>query len=113
MTNGEGADLIVETVGGDNLKQSIAALRMGGQISIMGMLNGLEIGLDALVLLTKQATIRGMEVGSKSDFEAMNREIEIHQIHPVVGQIFSFDQTQAAFEYLEKGQHFGKVVITL
>jgi NADPH:quinone reductase-like Zn-dependent oxidoreductase len=113
MTNGEGADLIVETVGGDNLKQSIAALRMGGHISIMGMLNGLEIGLDALVLLIKQVTIRGMEVGSKSDFEVMNQAILTNDVHPVVDAKFTLDQIQAAFEYLEKAQHFGKVVITL
>lgn len=113
MTNGEGADLIVETVGGDNLKHSIAALRMGGHISIMGLLNGLEIGLDALVLLNKQATIRGMEVGSKSDFEAMNQAILSNDIHPVVDEKFSLEQAQAAFESLEKGQHFGKIAITL
>lgn len=91
----------------------IAVLRMGGHISIMGMLNGLEIGLDALVFLTKQVTIRGMEVGSKSDFEAMNQAILTNDIHPVLDAKFTLDQIQAAFEYLEKGQHFGKVVITL
>lgn len=113
FTNGEGADLVVETVGGENLQKSINALRMGGHISVMGLLNGFDIGLNALSLLVKQATIKGMEVGSTNDFEAMNRAIAANNIYPVIDQKFSFDQTQAAFEYLESGSHFGKVIITL
>ncbi len=38
--------------------------------------------------------------------------VEANRIHPVIDKIFSFEQTQAAFEYLEKGSHFGKIVIT-
>lgn len=113
FTAGKGADLIVETVGGQNLRKSVAALRMGGHISVMGLLAELETGLDTLSLLYKQATIKGMEVGSTEDFEAMNQAIITHDIHPVIDARFSFDQTQAAFKYLEQGKHFGKVVITL
>lgn len=112
FTNGKGVDLVVETVGGQNLQKSIAALRMGGHISIMGLLAELETRLETLALLYKQATIKGMEVGNTTDFEAMNQAIIAHNIHPVIDVKFTLDQTQAAFEYLEKGQHFGKVVIT-
>lgn len=112
FTSGEGVDLVVETVGGQNLKKSIAALRMGGHVSIMGLLAELETSLDTLALLYKQATIRGMEVGSTQDFEDTNRAIVAHDIHPVIDAKFSLDQSPAAFEYLEQGQHFGKVVIT-
>jgi NADPH:quinone reductase-like Zn-dependent oxidoreductase len=112
LTNGKGADLIVETVGGKNLQKSINALRMGGHISIMGLLTELEASFDTLSLLYKQATIKGMEVGSTTDFAAMNQFIVAHDIHPVIDVKFSLDQTQAAFKYLEQGQHFGKVIIT-
>ncbi|XGV94679.1 MAG: NAD(P)-dependent alcohol dehydrogenase [Leptolyngbya sp. BL-A-14] len=113
FTAGEGVDLVVETVGGKNLQTSIAALRMGGHISIMGLLAELDTSFNTLSLLYKQATIKGMEVGSTADFEAMNQTIAAHDIHPVIDAKFSLDQTQAAFEYLEQGQHFGKVVITI
>lgn len=113
LTDQQGVDIVIESIGGRNLQKSIDGLRIGGHISVMGMLDSMDICINALSLLTKQATIRGMDGGSKSDFEAMNREIEIHQIYPVVGQIFSFNQIQAAFEYLDQGSHFGKVVITL
>lgn len=113
FTDGQGADLIIETVGGQNLQKSLNALRMGGHISVMGLLDGFETSINALALLHQQATIKGMEVGSTYDFEAMNQAIAFHDIHPVIDKVFDFDETQAAFEYLEKGMHFGKVVIKL
>jgi NADPH:quinone reductase-like Zn-dependent oxidoreductase len=96
ITDGKGADVVVETVGGANLQRSLNAVRMGGYIAVVGLLDGFEATVNTLDLLHQQATIRGMEVGSTKDFEAMNAAI---------------DQTQAAFQYLEQGQHFGKVVI--
>lgn len=47
----------------------------------MGMLDGMDMCMNALSLLTKQATVKGMEVGNTKAFSAMNRAIEIHQIH--------------------------------
>ena len=111
FTESLGADLVVETVGGQNLQRSLNALRMGGHISLVGLLDGFETSLNSLSLLHQQATIRGMEVGNTQDFVAMNRAIEAHDIHPVIDKIFPVEQTQAAFEYLEGGLHFGKIAI--
>jgi NADPH:quinone reductase-like Zn-dependent oxidoreductase len=113
VTEGQGADVVVETVGGQNLQRSLNALRMGGHISIVGLLDGFESTLNTLTLLHQQATIRGMEVGSTVDFEAMNGAIVTHHIHPVIDKAFTLDKAQQAFEYLERGLHFGKIVITL
>lgn len=112
ITEGRGADVVLETVGGSNLQRSLNALRMGGYISVVGLLDGFEATINTLTLLHQQATIRGMEVGSTADFEAMNGAIATHHIRPVIDKTFTVDQTQQAFEYLEQGLHFGKVVIT-
>lgn len=112
VTHGCGVDVVVETVGGRSLQRSLNAVRMGGHISIVGLLDGFESTVNILTLLHQQATIQGMEVGSTQDFEAMNQAIAIHNIHPVIDKTFTLDQTQHAFEYLEQGLHFGKVVIT-
>jgi NADPH:quinone reductase-like Zn-dependent oxidoreductase len=111
FTEGKGVDLVVETVGGENLQRSLNVLCMGGHISIMGVLNGFYTTLHTLTLLNKQATIKGMEVGGKQDFETMNQTVKACNIHPVIDKVFSFEQVQQAFEYLEKGLHFGKVAI--
>ena len=112
MTLGKGADVIIETVGGSNLDRSLNALRMGGYISVVGLLDGMNSNINVLALIHQQATIRGLEVGSTHQFEAMNREIEARNIHPIVDRIFPVEQIQEAFEYLEKGLHFGKVIVS-
>jgi NADPH:quinone reductase-like Zn-dependent oxidoreductase len=111
FTQGNGVDMVVETVGGENLGRSLNVLRMGGHISILGVLDGFDTQLDTLTLLNKQATIKGMEVGSKQDFAEMNRAIAANDIHPVIDKVFPFEQAQQAFEYLDRGLHFGKVAI--
>jgi NADPH:quinone reductase-like Zn-dependent oxidoreductase len=113
MTNGKGVDVIIETVGGNNIERSLNALKMGGHISIIGLLDGFEAKINVLSLLHQHATIRGMEVGSKQDFAEMNRAIAVNDIHPVIDKIFPFEQAQQAFKYLDQGLHFGKVAIAI
>ena len=50
-------------------------------------------------------------VGSRAMFEQMNKALELRQVHPVVDQVFEFDQAQEAYRFLESQRHFGKVVI--
>ena len=113
MTEDKGVDAIVETVGGSNLARSLNALKMGGHISIVGLLDGFEAKIDVLALIHQQATIRGLEVGGTHQFEEMNRTIEALNIHPVIDRIFPLEQTQEALAYLERGSHFGKVIVSL
>lgn len=112
MTEGKGVDVVVETVGGSNLGRSLAALRMGGHVSIVGLLDGFESKIDILSLIHQQATIRGLEVGGTHQFKEMNRAIEACNLHPVIDRIFPLEQIQEALSYLETGSHFGKVVVS-
>ncbi|MBD2258299.1 NAD(P)-dependent alcohol dehydrogenase [Pseudanabaena sp. FACHB-2040] len=113
VTAGNGADIVIETVGGQNLQRSLNTVRMGGYVPVVGLLDGFDANINALTLLHQQATIKGLEVGSTQDFSEMNQAIESHNIHPVIDRVFSFEQAQSAFEYLEQGLHFGKVVVTV
>jgi len=110
-TAGEGADLVVETVGGDNLNQSLEALRFDGHISIVGFLEGMQSPLNLVSLNLKRAKIHGLSVGSRQDFANMNQAISVNAIRPVIDRTFPFTAAQDAFLYLASGQHFGKVVI--
>ncbi|MGL5793233.1 MAG: zinc-dependent alcohol dehydrogenase family protein [Waterburya sp.] len=113
MTDGKGVDVIVETVGGINIDRSLNVLKMGGYISVVGLLDGFEAKINVLSLLHQHATIRGMEVGSKQDFAEMNRAIAAKNIHPIIDKVFPFEQAQQAFGYLDRGLHFGKVAIAI
>lgn len=110
-TAGEGADLVVETVGGVNLNQSLEALRFDGHISVVGFLEGMQSPLNLVSLNLKRAKIHGLSVGSRQDFANMNQAISVNAIRPVIDRAFPFTAAQDAFRYLASGQHFGKVVI--
>lgn len=111
ITDDQGVDVIVETVGGSNLNKSIDALRLDGHISIVGFLEGMESQINLVSLNLKRAKINGLSVGSRQDFSDMLRAISANNIKPVIDQSFSFENIIEAFSYLESGNHFGKIVI--
>ncbi len=108
-TGGRGVDAVVETVGGDNLNRSLQALKMQGHLALMGLIQGTVAPLNVLTVLAQHASIRGLEVGSVEDFEAMNRAIAASRLHPIIDRTFPVDQVQDALRYLEAGHHFGKI----
>ena len=56
-------------------------------------------------------TLGSITVGSRADFEAMNRAIAQHRLRPVIDRVFPFDAAQHADRHFESRAHFGKVVI--
>lgn len=111
LTGGRGVDVVVEVGGGETLPQSLRAVRMGGQISMIGVLSGIATDLDVTKVLMNRVRIQGILVGDRDRFEAMNRAFEVSEIHPVVDRVFSFEDAVEAFEHLQAGRHFGKIVI--
>ena len=111
MTDSEGADVVVETVGGSNLNKSLEALRLDGHISVVGFLAGVQSPINLISLNLKRAKISGLSVGSRQDFADMLKAISANKIKPVIDRTFPLDQTAEAFAYLESGGHFGKIVI--
>ena len=110
LTGGRGADLVVDVGGPGSLARSIAALRYCGHVSVVGNLAG-KATIDPAALFAKRASMCGIQVGSRDMFEAMNRAIEVAKLEPVIDRVFDFKDARAAYEYLESGKHFGKVVI--
>ncbi len=113
LTGGRGVDIVVEVGGAGTLAQSIKAVRMGGHISLIGVLAGQSGEVNPLPAVMKGVRIHGIYVGSREMMEAMNRVISLHGIRPVVDRTFAFGEAQQAFRHLESGAHFGKVVITI
>jgi NADPH:quinone reductase-like Zn-dependent oxidoreductase len=109
QTGGAGVDLVVEVGGAGTLERSIRAVRYGGRIALIGVLAAGTF--NPVGLLMRGVTVRGIFVGSRAMFVAMNRFVEEHAIRPVVDRTFPFDQAADAFRYLESAAHFGKVVI--
>lgn len=109
---GTGVDLVVEVGGAGTLERSVKATRYGGRVALIGVLAG-GGNFNPIQVLMKAVTVRGVFVGSREMFEAMNGLIEQARIRPVIDRVFPFAQTVEAFRYLESGSHFGKVVIAV
>jgi NADPH:quinone reductase-like Zn-dependent oxidoreductase len=112
LTGGRGVDHIIEVGGPGTLGKSLRAVRMGGRVSLIGVLSGTSAGdVNFLPILMRNIQVQGIFVGSRAMFEAMNRAIALHQLRPMVDRVFAFEQAAEALKYLESGAHFGKVVI--
>ncbi|WP_236256010.1 zinc-dependent alcohol dehydrogenase family protein [Streptomyces hygroscopicus] len=110
LTDG-GADRVVEIGGAGTLSQSIDAVAYGGQIALVGNLAS-GSGMDITRFFRRAATLRSISVGSRSDFEQMNKVIARHRLRPVIDRVFPFDEAPEAFSHFEKGSRVGKVVIS-
>jgi NADPH:quinone reductase-like Zn-dependent oxidoreductase len=111
-TGGRGVDIVVETTG-STLPASLAATAFGGFVGVIGFVGGFTAEIDVRRLLGPMLRVQGIAVGSRSGFEAMNRAIDAHRLKPVVDRVFPLAETGEAFARLERGQHFGKIAVTL
>jgi NADPH:quinone reductase-like Zn-dependent oxidoreductase len=113
LTGGIGVHQVLEVGGKDSLPQSLAALAPGGHIALIGGLGGFGGEVPAMALLSSNATVSGVYVGSRAHFEAMNAFIERHKIKPVVDRVLDFDDAAAAYDLMASGRFFGKIVIRI
>ncbi|MEM8962139.1 MAG: NAD(P)-dependent alcohol dehydrogenase [Acidobacteriota bacterium] len=113
LTGGRGVDHVVEVGGSGTLMQSLRAVRIGGHISMIGVLSGRQDKLDVVPILMQNIRVQGVLVASRDSFVDMNRAITAHQLEPVVDRVFPFAEAPDAFAHLAAGKHLGKVVIEL
>lgn len=108
-----GAHRVVEVGGAETINEALRAVRVGGEIAIIGVLSGVKAEIALTKVLMNGVNLRGIMVGSRELFEQMNRAIVAHELRPVVDRVFDFDDAPEAFAYLTRGAHFGKVCIRL
>jgi NADPH:quinone reductase-like Zn-dependent oxidoreductase len=113
-TGGEGVDLIIEVGGVATLPRSLRALRIGGSIAQVGVLSGsAEPAIFPIAsVLHKQVRVQGIYVGSRKDFQDLNRAIALTQLRPV-GENFHWSEAREALGRMEEASHFGKLVLTV
>ncbi len=111
ITGGRGVDFVMEVGGAGTLTESLRAITLMGHVAIIGVLAGAAEPLQIGSMIATGAKLQGVSVGSRAQFEAMCRAIELHRIEPVVDKVFPFTEARAAFEAMRAGEHFGKIVL--
>jgi len=111
LTDGRGADLIVEVGGAGTLARSFRSANANSRIAIVGLLAG-SAGGEGFDFMSWLASTYRTGTGSRQDFEQMNKAIAFHRLRPVLDRTFLFAEAPAAFEYFNAQKHFGKVIIS-
>jgi len=112
-TGGAGVDHVVELGGAGTLGESLQAVGLGGQISLIGVLAGASQDLNILPIVMRNVRVQGIFVGHREGFEAMNRAIEHSGLVPVIDRTFPMEDVRSAFEWMAAGSHFGKICLEI
>jgi NADPH:quinone reductase-like Zn-dependent oxidoreductase len=113
LTGGEGADHVLELGGGGTFARSVRATRVGGTVSLIGVLAGNSAEVNLAPILMQNIRVQGVLVGSRDTFEALLRAAAAHELRPVVDRVFPFAEAPQAFGHLAAQRHFGKIVVRM
>lgn len=113
LTQGRGVDAVVEVGGPGTLPQSIAAARVGGHISLIGVLTGWGGEVPTSEAMWKNVTIAGITVGSHDHQRDMTRALEAASFRPVIDSSFALENISDAFKLQESQKHFGKICLSM
>lgn len=113
LTDGRGVDHVVEVGGAGTLEQSLRAIRVGGEVSVIGVLSGAASEINIVPILMQHLRLQGILVGSREAFVRMNRAFAVHRLRPVVDRVVPMSQAREAFEYMAAGSHLGKICISM
>jgi NADPH:quinone reductase-like Zn-dependent oxidoreductase len=113
LTANVGVDHVLEVGGRDTLPRALEALGFEGHVAMIGGLSGFASDVPVGRLMGSGASVTGIYVGSRADFEAMNRFITQHKLRPVVDRVFEFADAPKAYDFMDNGSYFGKIVIRM
>jgi NADPH:quinone reductase-like Zn-dependent oxidoreductase len=113
LTAGRGVDHVLEVGGAGTLARSIGATRVGGTISMIGLLARSENNPPIMPAALDCMSVNGVYVGSRAMFEDLLVACAVNQIRPVIDRVFDFQDVKQAYAYLASQAHVGKIVIRL
>jgi zinc-binding alcohol dehydrogenase/oxidoreductase len=112
-TEGEGVDVVLESVGQATFPGSVTAVKPGGRIVTFSTTTGGTPAINIRELFSKQASILGTMMGSPLDFTGLLELYRAHSLHPVIDRIYPLAEVGAAFARLAAAEQFGKIVLTI
>ena len=113
LTSGQGVDLVVETAGAGTLQQSIRATRLGGMITLIGMVSGAKAEVNLPIVSMGSLRIHGIAVGSRQHLEQVIAACGTNGIRPVIDCVLPLANLAEAVRFVESGQQFGKVCVEI
>jgi NADPH:quinone reductase-like Zn-dependent oxidoreductase len=121
ITNGNGARVAFEPVGGPGFPKLVAALTFQGIAYIYGALSGDDTTIPVLEMIRKMTVVKGYSVRMvtgdadrrKAAVEYVTKGLASGALKPVIDRTFKFGEMVEVHRYLENSGQFGKIVVTL
>jgi NADPH:quinone reductase-like Zn-dependent oxidoreductase len=111
ITSKRGVDVVFEHVGTATWDESIASLAPGGRLVTCGATTGYDAKIDLRFLFSRQLSLLGSYMGTKSELLTVMKLVAAGRLKPVLDRVFPLAQAAAAHAYLESSAQFGKVVL--
>jgi len=111
LTNKRGVDVVFEHVGTSTWDDSLASLAAGGRLVTCGATTGYDAKVDLRFLFTRQLSLLGSYMGTKSELQTVMKLVAAGKLKPIVDRVFPLAEAAAAHAYLESSSQFGKVVL--
>jgi NADPH:quinone reductase-like Zn-dependent oxidoreductase len=112
-TGKRGVDVVIDSVGEATWTQSLMALGRRGRLVTCGGTSGPMVQTDIRRMFWNQWSLLGSTMGNDAEFEAITRELRGGRLLPPVDSVFAIADGRQAFERLERGDQFGKVVVRI
>jgi NADPH:quinone reductase-like Zn-dependent oxidoreductase len=112
LTHKRGVDVVVDNVGMATISNSMKAVVHGGRIVIIGNTSGPHAEIDMRFIFGKQISLIGSTMGSHQDFRDVTTLLWSGKLRPVIDRVMPLSRGKEAYAILERGEQFGKIVLT-
>jgi NADPH:quinone reductase-like Zn-dependent oxidoreductase len=113
LTQGQGVDVVMDTVGAATWPVDFSVVRRGGRIVLCGVTSGAAAQLNLQQLYWNQLTIMGSTMGSDDDYRQMLNAVSHAHLEPVVDSMYPLQSARDAMAKMEQGMQFGKIVLSI
>ncbi len=113
LTAGEGVDMVLDSSGEKSWGDSLRSLRRGGRLVTCGATTGSNPGADLQRIFIRQLEVYGSTGGNVEEFRQVIALFARGAIRPVIHRRFTLDEVGEAFDCLQRGEQFGKLVVTV
>lgn len=104
-------DVIIDSAGGNGFNKLLKIANPGARMAIYGGSLGAYEKVSPQIIFWKQISILGTSMGSEVDFVNMLQMVNEYKIKPVVAKVFPLSDIAEAFDFMQKGLQFGKIVL--
>ena len=113
LTDQRGVDAVLENVGAATWSQSLRSLVKGGRLVTCGRTTGAQAETDIKLIFWNQLQIIGSTMANNKEFSDVMTQFFQGELKPVIDSVYPLEQAREAYQRLEAGEHFGKVIIKI